>query len=77
MGEVIKLGDVPANDIPRMLRLMADKFEEGDFPETELAAFILKTSDSIGVFGWGELGDSTPELYTLLGAAQLLILRDI
>ena len=41
MGEVVTFNDVPANDIPRMLREAADRIENGEHGEVNLAAFVI------------------------------------
>lgn len=75
MGEVISLDDTPANDVVKMLRLTADRIDNGDLPETNLACFVMQSEDDIYIFGWGEEAVSKAKMYLMVSTAQNLILE--
>jgi hypothetical protein len=66
----------PADDIPLMLRNMADEIEDqiekGGDPSLS-AAFVLASEAEIHIYGWGET-KSLDSVYMLLSKAKKIIL---
>lgn len=76
MNKITSIGNslvIPADDIPLMLRKMADDIEEGVYGESEGSVFVLLAEEDVHIFGWGEEVQSTTDaFYYLIKASELL-----
>lgn len=58
MSNITTLRTAKLNDIPAMLRQMADQIEAGDVSASSMLVIIPRTDDWPEIYGWGDhLGD--------------------
>lgn len=58
LAEVVALRENRINDIPAMLRQMADEIEAGAVEATSALFIVPREADFPAIYGWGEhLGD--------------------
>lgn len=66
------LPEVPANDIPLMLRTLADNIESGELSGVEGVVAAVWGDEVFNTYGWGPLASTTSrEFFMFSKAAQL------
>lgn len=69
--KVVPFPNPSLNDIPAMLRILADDIEAGNYGFTAGAAMVLETEDSVINFGWG-VADGLRAIGLLTAGAAML-----
>lgn len=76
--EVVELPCTPVQDIPAMLRNLANRVESGDFGTVANIAYVMDIGEgSIDVGLMGQSASPGTEAYFLLACGQKHILREI
>lgn len=52
--KVINFPNPSLNDIPEMMRRLADDIEKGEYGNAVAAAMVLETDSTVLNFGWGD-----------------------